>query len=60
MGRERIRGVEGGGGGDGNLRRFFRFGAAVEEDIIDHVELPMDGGLGPGGNVHSGGYGTGV
>ena len=60
MGRERIRGVEGGGGGDGNLRRFFRFGAAVEEDIIDLVELPVDGGLGPGSDVHCGGYCAGV
>ena len=60
MGRERIRGVEGGGGSDGNLRRFVRLGAAVENDIIDLVELPIDGGLGPGGHVHRGGYCAGV
>ena len=60
IGRERIRGVEGGGGGDGNLRRFVRLGAAIEEDVIDLVELAVDGGLGPGGDVHGGGDGAGV
>ena len=60
MGRERIRGVEGGGGSDRNLRRLLRLGAAIEEDIVDLVQLSVDRGLGPGCNVDGGRDGSRV